>query len=132
LGALCAGISDRAIIEAANRFAAGDVQGQSKTFAPSGPEFVAEVRRRQELIDIQAKPRLPRPEYHRHGPAPWEITRDRLKAKHANRPVLFTDIGHGQFMQMQRDGQIPVGGIWVAALATIYGPERQSVQQAAE
>lgn len=132
LDRLCASQTDQAIIKAAERFAAGDVPEQSKKFAPSGPEFVAEVRIQQEYIDIKARPRLPRPEY-RPGPlAPFQITQQRLYAENANRPVLFEDVSFDVWKKLSAGKQIPVGAKWVAALGIVYGPEPKQIQQAAE
>lgn len=123
LGRLCAGATDQAIISAAERFASGDVKDQSKKFAPSAPEFVEEVRRRQEYIDLQARPRIPAPVY-RPGPlAPFEIVRQKALAKHSHRPVLFEGINLDVFRKMSRDKQIPLGSVWVASLGIVYGPE---------
>jgi hypothetical protein len=58
---LLTGCTDQAIISAARRFSAGDVPDQSMTFAPSTPQFVAEVRRAQERIDNNRKLIAPPP-----------------------------------------------------------------------
>lgn len=124
LSKLLGGLSDSAIIRAADRFAAGDVPEQSKTFAPATPEFVAEVRRQQEYLSIKAHPRLTAPEYRPSGSMPpFLITRQKLLAKHAHLPVLFEDIAYDQFKKLSKAGEIPVGGKWVASLGIIYGPE---------
>lgn len=47
------GVSDPAIIEAAQRFSSGLVPGQSPTFAPSVAEFAQEARRLSELAAVR-------------------------------------------------------------------------------
>lgn len=56
-----ANLSSRAIAETAKRFICGDVEGQSRTFAPSVPEFVQEARRMETLVPYMDRPRLPAP-----------------------------------------------------------------------
>lgn len=131
LDKLLAGQTDQAIIEAAERFASGDVKEQSKKFAPSAPEFVEEVRRRQEYIDIRNRPRLPAPEY-RPGPlAPFQIKRQKELAENAHLPVLVEDASLDVFRRLSLTKQIPVGAKWVACLGTIYGPPAKAQSQAA-
>ena len=72
--AVLQGISPQAVTEAAQRFTMGDVQGQSKTFAPSIAEFVAEARQRQEYIDLKARPPLPAPRYFPGPLAPFQAS----------------------------------------------------------
>jgi hypothetical protein len=131
---LLAGLSDQAIVRAADRYAGGDVPGQSKTFAPSGPEFVDEVRRCQEVLEIKARPRLPAPTYRSGsgGMPPFMVTRQRLLNENAYLPVLFEDVGYDQFRKLSSSKQIPIGAKWVAALGIIYGPPSVQRQQAAE
>ena len=132
LAKLCAGLTDQAVIEAADRFGAGLVPEQSMKFAPSGPEFVAEATRRQEIIDLYAKPRLPAPPAYRPGPlAPYQVTANRLRAENAHLPVLFEDVSYERWRQLSASKQIPVGAKWVAGLATVYGPEPKAEQAAA-
>lgn len=124
LGKLCAGLTDQAIIEAAGRFASGDVQDQSPKFAPSAPEFVAEARRRQEFIDIRSKPRLPAPpvEY-RSGPIPpFMVKRQRALTENSDRSIILEDASFEDFKRMSKAGELPAGASWVASVATIYGP----------
>jgi phosphate/sulfate permease len=115
--------SSQAITEAAQRFTTGKVQGQSKTFAPSVAEFIAEVERRQELIDIQAKPRLPPPQYFPGPLAPFQIRQQKRLAENAHRPVLFENINFDQWRKLSANREIPVGAIWVASLGIVYGPD---------
>lgn len=124
LAKLCAGLTDQAIIEAAERFAAGDVQDQSPKFAPSAPEFVAEARRRQEFIDIRSRPRLPSSSVeYRPGPLPpFMVQRQRALSENADRPVILEDASFEDFKRMSRAGELPVGASWVASLGIIFGP----------
>lgn len=132
LDKLCASQTDQAVIRAAGRFAAGDVPEQSMKFAPSGPEFVAEVRRQQEFIDLMARPRLPPPAY-RPGPlAPFQIRTQRLYAEHAHREVLFENVIFEEWKRLSKERQIPPRASWVAALGIVYGPKPKQIQQAAE
>lgn len=132
LAKLCAGLTDQAIIDAAERFSAGDVQDQSPKFAPSAPEFVAEARRRQEILDIYARPRITPPPVCRPGPlAPFEIKRQKALAENANRPVILEDASLDVFRKMSKAGELPAGSKWIAVLATIYGPERDVKSEAA-
>lgn len=131
LARLCVGLTDQAIIEAAERFAAGDVVGQSKRFAPSGPEYVEEARRRQEFIELRARPRLPPPAY-RPGPlAPFELAQQRAWAANSGRDVIAQDVSMEQFQKMSRERQIPAGASWVASIGVVFGPVPASVKSAA-
>jgi hypothetical protein len=126
-------VSGQAVVEAAQRFVTGDVEGQSKTFAPSVPEFVTEARKRQEYLDLKARPRLPAPTpYHGTGSSPFERNRAKALAANAHLPVLFTDVGYDRWCQLSRTKQVPVGGKWVACLGTVYGPEPRHQREAAE
>lgn len=121
--------SSLAITEAAQRFVTGEVRDQSRTFAPSVAEFCAEVRRRQEFIDVRNRPRLPAPPVYRKGPlAPFEIQRQKALTEYADRPVLFEDISYDQWRRLSAEKAVPVGAIWVAALGIVYGPK--IIQQA--
>lgn len=133
LGALCAGLTDQAIIEAAQRFAAGDVQDQSPKFAPAAPEFVAEARRRQEFIDMRSRPRLSSPPVvYRSGPlSPFEMKRQRALSDNADRPVILENASFDEFKRMSKAGELPAGSSWVACLAIIYGPRPSRYQAAA-
>lgn len=123
LSRLLDGQSDSAIINAADRFAAGDVPGQSKTFAPATPEFVAEVRNQEEYLSLKARPRIEAPAYRRGPLTPGEMRRQRALQDHAHLPVLHEDIGHDQWLKFVRSKQLPTGAVWVACLGIVYGPE---------
>lgn len=122
------GVSDRAVSEAAQRFRRGDVAGQSKTYPPSVPEFVAEARKHQEYLDIKARPRLPAPEYRRGPLAPFQIAKQKALAENANRPVIVEDASLETFKAMSTAKQLPEGSKWVASLGVIYGPDPKQVR----
>lgn len=131
--AVLASASSQSIIEAAQRFSSGLVEGQSMKFAPSSAEFAAEVRKRQEFIDIKSRPRLsaPMPTY-RPGPlAPFEIAKQKALSANSHLPVLFEDINYDQFRKLSAAKEIPVGAKWVASLGIVYGPESKQVKSAA-
>lgn len=114
--------SDIAIIEAAARFAAGDVPDQSKTYPPTGPEFVAEVRKQQEILDIKAKPRLPAPKYFPGPLAPFQVRQQKRLSENAHLPVLFEGISFDQWRKMSAGKEIPVGAKWTSG-GIVYGPD---------
>jgi hypothetical protein len=127
---LLLGADDLAIIQAAERFASGRVPDQSKKFAPSGPEFMDEVRRQHDYLALLARPRIAPPVY-RSGPlAPFQIARQKAFAENSHLPVLFEDINFDQWKRMSRENQIPAGSKWVAALGIVYGPENRQSQAA--
>jgi hypothetical protein len=137
---LLAGLSDEAVIRAAEKFAAGDVRDQSKTFAPSGPEFIAEVKFCQEIVDLKARLALPapqpppsnRPSRKNAGPvlSPFEIAKQQSLNENANRAILHENVCFDQWCKMSRRREIPVGAKWVARLGIVFGPEQ--IRQAAE
>lgn len=114
-------ISSQAVIEAAQRFTMGEVQGQSKTFAPSVAEFVTEARQRQEYIDLKAKPRLPLPRYFPGPKAPFQVRQEKRRAQYADRPVIEANVPLDRFIALSRAKQLPTGAIWVATMG-ILGP----------
>lgn len=115
--------SSQAVTEAAQRFTTGKVSGQSKTFAPSVAEFVAEVERRQELIDIQAKPRLPAPK-HFPGPlAPFQVRQQKRLSEYSNRKVIFENVSFDQWRLLSARKEVPTGSAWAASLGVVFGPE---------
>ncbi|TRD03813.1 hypothetical protein FJV76_14350 [Mesorhizobium sp. WSM4303] len=120
--AVLANMSSQAVIEAAQRFIMGDVSEQSKTFAPSIAEFVAEARRRQEFIDLKAKPRLPAPRYFPGPLAPFQVRQQKRLAENAHLPILFENISYDQFRKMSAAKEIPVGATW-CSLGIVYGPD---------
>ena len=117
-------LSDQAVANAAGRFMAGDVQGQSMTFPPSVPEFVQQVRKCQELVDVAARPRLPSPKYQPGPLAPFQVAQQNKLAENSHLPVLFDDINFEQWKRMSAEKQVPVGSKWVAMLGIVYGPEK--------
>lgn len=124
------GIGDHAIIEAAGRFITGDVQAQSKTFAPSVAEFVAEARKRHEFISIAAnkdRPRLSDLSSRSYGPRPFEVAHEKAMAKFAGCPILHRNIGHDQWMKMSKAREIPDGSVWSAQVGIIFGPPAEEI-----
>ena len=123
--------SIEAVERAATRFLDGDVPGQQKRFAPTVPEFIEEVRRCQDVIDIQARPRIPASKY-RPGPlAPFEVKRQKALAENSHFPVLFEDVSYDQWRKLSSQNQVPVGSKWVAALGIVYGPPARQQSEAA-
>lgn len=55
------GISNQAIVEAAQRYRRNEIPGQNETFAPSVAEFVTAARRQEEYISIRNRPRIAGP-----------------------------------------------------------------------
>lgn len=127
LAALLDGTSDQAVIDAAKRFASGDVMGQSKTFAPSGPEFIQEARSRQEAINILSRPKVEhKPRYVSHD---FLARLEGVRARNAHRPILKEDVAMDEAHRAFRNNEYPLGSSWVACLGIIYGPEPSRVRQ---
>lgn len=57
---------------------------------------------------------------------PFEITKQKLLADNANRPVLHENISFDRFKKLSADRAIPAGASWVAALGIIYGPKEKT------
>ena len=137
---LLVGQSDEAIIRAAEKFSAGDVKDQSKTFAPSGPEFIAEVKFCQEILDLKARLALPAPQppppnrpYRRNEApviSPFEVSKQKAWGETGNLPILHENVCFDQWIKMSRRQEVPVGAKWIARLGIIVGPEPK--RQAAE
>lgn len=119
----CEGLSDQAIIEAAERYGDGDVKDQSKKFAPTVPEFIEEVRRRQEYIELKARPRIAPPKYVPGPLAPFEIARQKAFSTYSHLPMLLENISYDEWRRLSSTKQVPTGAIWVAALGIVYGPQ---------
>lgn len=111
-------MSSQAVIEAAQRFVMGDVEGQSKTFAPSIAEFVTEARKRQEYIDLKNKPRIP--VYRHHTGAPFYIRQEKVRTKYQDCAILAENIGLAEYQARIRE--FPPGHALVCAVATVFGP----------
>jgi hypothetical protein len=108
------------IIETAKRYSSGDVDGASDQYAPTPAEFAKEVRRRAALKEDIAKsrPRLPSP----HTGAPWHIRQEKARTKYRDCPIIKENVSYDEFRRMSAAREVPVGGAWVAAVATVYGP----------
>lgn len=122
-------VSDPAINEAVDRFIVGDVQGQSKTFAPSVAEFVTEARKRQEYLDLKSRPRLPAPRYFPGPVAPFQVRQEKARTKYRNCPILQENVSYDQFRMLSQKQEIPAGAVWVATLATIFGPPAADIAE---
>jgi hypothetical protein len=123
--AVLQGISPQAVTEAAQRFTMGDVPGQSKTFAPSIAEFVTEARRRQEYIDMKARPRLSAPPG--YSGTPWHIRQEKARTKYQECPIIKENVSYDEFRKMSASGEVPVGGAWIASIQTVYGPPAEQI-----
>lgn len=126
------GISDQAIIETAQRYRRNEIPNQSKEFAPSIAGFVDAAKRQEEIIEIRNRPRLAAPFDGGNGRSPFERNQARARAANAHLPVLFTGVSYDEWRRLSREKQVPVGGKWVACLATVYGPEPKVHWEAAE
>lgn len=123
--AILADMSSQAVIEAAQRFTMGDVQGQSKTFAPSIAEFVTEARQRQEYIDLKAKPRLSPPRY--YTGSPFHVRQEKTRTKYRECEILAENIGLDEYRRRCTAKEFPAGHAWIAGLATVYGPPAMEI-----
>lgn len=56
------GVSSDAIIDTARRYNEGSIEGQSTEYAPSPAAFAKEARKRHELLELKALPRLEAPQ----------------------------------------------------------------------
>lgn len=128
--AVLAEASSQSIIEAAQRFTTGKVPGQSKTFAPSVAEFIAEVERRGELAKIKGRPSLPSPKYFPGPLAPFQIRQQKVLAEYSNRPTLFENVSYDQWRKLSANKEIPVGAVW-CSLGIVFGPEPSGQSKAA-
>lgn len=123
-----AGLSSQAVIETAQRFVSGLVEGQSMDFAPATPRFAQEARKRQEIIDTIAQPRLAARGYVSAGHLrPFEILRQKALTKFQDCPVIKENVSHAEFQAMSKAQQVPVGGGWCAATCTVYGPPFEQI-----
>lgn len=126
------GIPDAAIVEAAQRFRQGLVDGQKLDYAPSPARFCTEARRVAEALNLRDRPRLPAPPAYRKGPlAPFEIKRQKALTEYTDRPVLFEDITYDQWRRLSAEKAVPVGAVWVASLGAVYGPKAAKQAKAA-
>jgi len=115
------GLSDQAIIEAAQRFILGVVEGQSIDFAPAVPRFVQEARKRQEYITDAARPKRKALQYFPGPLAPFQVRQQKRLAENAHLPVLFENITYDQWRKMSAAREIPTGATW-CSLGIVYGP----------
>ncbi len=118
------GSSSEAVSEAAQRFTSGLVKDQSLKFAPSVAEFAAEVRSVEETHRLRDRPRLPAPTYQRGTLRPFEVAQAKAKRAHEHLPVLIENVSYDEWRRLSAERRVPTGAVWVAALATVYGPEK--------
>lgn len=123
--AVLAAVSSQAIIDAAQRFASGDVPDQSLTFAPSVAEFVKQARFQASLIPTRNSPRLA-PPIRALENSSFLMRREKKLAEYADRQILHTDINFDQWKRLSKTQEVPVGAVWVSSLGTIYGPKPKS------
>ena len=119
------GLSAQAIIEAAQRFIGGLVEGQSLDFSPTAPRFAQEARRRQEYIDIKAKPGLQAPNFYHHTGSPFHIRQQKTRTKYQECEILAENVGLDEYRR--RVKEFPEGHAWIAALATVFGPPAMEI-----
>lgn len=114
-------LSAAAIIETAQRFVLGTVEGQSVDFAPSVARFAQEARKRQSFLDPKPQRSLPAPRYFPGPLAPFQVRQQKRLAENAHLPILFENISYDQFRKMSAGKEIPVGAKW-CSLGIVYGP----------
>lgn len=119
--AVLSSVSSQAIVDAAQRFTAGDVPDQNRAFAPSVAEFVQQARKQDEYLAAKARPRIPYS--HTVERMPFMLRIEKKRAEYADRALLFTDVNFDTWKRLSREGQVPVGGVWVSSLGTVYGPK---------
>lgn len=95
-GRALSGVSDQAIIDAAQRYVSGLVPGQSATFAPAVAEFSQEARR----LDEEQRDRLSRPR------------RNLFIYRKPNAPLLERNITKEYAFRLIDQGVHPRGSIW--------------------
>ena len=54
---------------------------------------------------------------------PFEVLKNKKLAEYRDHPVLFQNIGYDEARKMSMMKQLPVGAVWVASLATVFGPK---------
>jgi len=126
---ICADFPSQVVIDVAQRFSAGMVEGQSKRFAPSVAEFVSEVRRVNDMrIAISKKKSLSAPGQ-RFGPCPWEINVGKARTRFAGWTCLATGLSHLEWLGNRRE--FPVGSEYIATLnAVMMPPEDERIGDA--
>lgn len=115
------GVEPTIIADTAKRFTSGEVEGQSATFAPSVAQFNQEARRLADIRSYRDRRALPSPNQ-RGGTPPFIVAREKAKTKFDGWTVFKKDIGYDEFRNLSKSRAIPVGGVWCAALATVFLP----------
>lgn len=98
-------------------------------FAPAAPRFAQEARKRQEYIDIKAKPRLPAPSFYHHTGSPFHVRQEKIRTNYRECAVLAESIGLDEYRR--RAKEFPDGHAWIAATATVYGPPAMEIARRA-
>lgn len=119
------GLSAQAIIEACQRFISGIVEGQSMDFAPAAPRFAQEVRQRQEYISLKSKPALPPPRY--YTGTPWHVRQEKARTQYRECSIIKENVSYDEWRGMSQRREIPPGSVWVATIATIFGPPAEQI-----
>lgn len=119
------GFTQEAIVAGVSRFLRGECEEVSQKFCPHPPELAAIIRR---TVHTVAQKTTYRPVER----VPFLERIERKRREYAHRPILFTDVSYDQWRMLSRSGQVPVGGVWVASLGTVYGPEPKVHWEAAE
>lgn len=115
------GIPGPVITEVAKRFTSGDVDGQSRTFAPSVAEFTQEARRLADLRQYRNRPALPAPEKYR-GTPPFMVRQEQAKTRFAGWTVFKENVGYDEARNLSKSRELPVGAVWSGCLGTIFLP----------
>lgn len=115
-------------IDVVSRFCDGDVEGQSRTFVPSIPDFVHEARRLAEIRQYRALPPVPRPtRYHAQTVAelPCIIRHKQRVEQLSHRDVLYKDANLDRYVSLSRARGLPEGATWYWGTQCIYGPDKR-------
>ncbi len=120
------GLSAAAIIETAQRFVLGAVEGQSVDFAPTVARFAQEARKRHEYLKPVAQKSLPLPRYFPGPLAPFQVRQQKRLAENSNRPIIAENINFDQWRRMSQAKEIPAGAVWIATLGIVFGPVQQA------
>jgi hypothetical protein len=114
-------LSAAAIIETAQRFILGVVEGQSVDFAPTVARFTQEARKRHEYLKPAAPKSLPLPRYFPGPLAPFQIRQQKRLTENAHLPVLYENKSYDEWRRLSAEKKLPVGATW-SSLGIIYGP----------
>lgn len=65
------------------------------------------------------------------NPSEGIARQSQARSRFAGRPVIAENVSLHEFRRLSASRQLPVGAVWCAALATIFGPEPSARQEAA-